>query len=135
VWRENVEIVRRFVDAYNRRDADAVLGTLHPNVEWHTRAGAILGVEAVQGETAVLSFLFDEVPGFMLDFQAVTEEVTELCNDQVLWIGRYEGRGEASGAAVTMDSAAIYRLDAGAIMFFQDYPTRQEAFEAIGLKE
>ena len=32
---ENVEIVRRVSDAYNRRDVEAMLDELHPEVEWH----------------------------------------------------------------------------------------------------
>ena len=32
---ENVEIVRRVADAYNRRDVGAMLAELHPEIEWH----------------------------------------------------------------------------------------------------
>ena len=32
---ENVEIVRRVSDAYNRRDVGAMLDELHPEIEWH----------------------------------------------------------------------------------------------------
>ena len=32
---ENVEIVRRVSDAYNRRDVEAMLDELHPDIEWH----------------------------------------------------------------------------------------------------
>ncbi len=32
---ENVEIVRRVSDAYNRRDAGAMIDELHPEIEWH----------------------------------------------------------------------------------------------------
>jgi ketosteroid isomerase-like protein len=32
---ENVEIVKRGVDPYNRRDVEALLEVLDPDVEWH----------------------------------------------------------------------------------------------------
>ena len=32
---ENVEIVRRVSDAYNRRDVGAMLVELHPEIEWY----------------------------------------------------------------------------------------------------
>jgi hypothetical protein len=32
---ENVEIVRRVSDSYNRRDVGAMLDELHPEIEWH----------------------------------------------------------------------------------------------------
>jgi ketosteroid isomerase-like protein len=133
--REDVEVVRGFIDAYNRRDADAVADFLHPDLSWHTLAGAVLGTEAVHGREAVLSFLFEEVLGALPDYYVANEETTELCDGEVLVVGRYEGRFATSGAAVTMHTAAIYRVDAGMITFFRDFRTSQEALEAARLEE
>jgi hypothetical protein len=49
--------------------------------------------------------------------------------------GRYEGRGAVSGAAVETSAAAIWRVEEGLIVFFQDFATRAEALEAAGLRE
>ena len=43
---ENVEIVRRVSDAYNRRDVGAMLDELHPEIEWHPWLQIQLGGEA-----------------------------------------------------------------------------------------
>jgi ketosteroid isomerase-like protein len=32
---ENVEVVRRIIDAHGRRDLDAVLAKYDPEIEWH----------------------------------------------------------------------------------------------------
>jgi ketosteroid isomerase-like protein len=45
---ENVEVVKRFADAYSRRDVEAMLEDLDPAIEWHS--GFRRGLE---GETAV----------------------------------------------------------------------------------
>jgi ketosteroid isomerase-like protein len=132
---ENVEIVQRLVDAYNRRDAEAVAALLHREIEWHTLAGAIFGVESIHERDEVVSFMFEEVLGAMNDFRVVTEEVRELPGDQVIFVGHYEGRGVESGAEVRMDHTAIYRVEAGRVVFFQDFSTREEALEAVGLRE
>jgi ketosteroid isomerase-like protein len=40
---ENVEAFKRGLDAYNRRDLDALLETLDPDVEWHPALAVVLG--------------------------------------------------------------------------------------------
>ena len=39
---ENVEQTKRAADAYNRRDVDAMLEELHPEVEWHSALSILL---------------------------------------------------------------------------------------------
>ena len=45
---ENVEIVRRVSDAYNRRDVEAMLDELHPEIEWHPWLQIQIGGEALR---------------------------------------------------------------------------------------
>ena len=40
-----------------------------------------------------------------------------------------------SGATVETNAAAIWRVEGGVIVFFQDFATRAEALEAAGLSE
>ena len=132
---ENVEIVHRFFDAFGRRDREDVASLLHPDVEWHTVAAPMLGVEAMHGRDETLRFAFEQIGEGIEDFRAVPEEVRELSGDQVLAVVHYEGRGVASGMAVTMTAIAIYRLQAGQIVFFRDFASRDEALKAVGLEE
>jgi ketosteroid isomerase-like protein len=132
---ENVEIVRRFNDAYNRRDREAVEALFHPEIQWHTIAGPLFGVEAMHGREESLRFVFEQIPEGIEDFRVALEEVSELRCGQVLAVAHYEGRGVTSGAAVEMSATQIYRFDTGLIVFFQDFATRDEALEAAGLSE
>jgi ketosteroid isomerase-like protein len=127
----NAATVSRFIRAYNARDPRAVIALLHPGVEWHTLAGPIFGVEVVHGPDEVLSFMFGEVLGALGDFEVTAEELSELPGDRVLVVGHYEGHGLASGARVRMRMAAVYGLDHGLIVFFQDFTTREEALQAL----
>ncbi|HEX2358925.1 MAG TPA: nuclear transport factor 2 family protein [Solirubrobacterales bacterium] len=43
---ENVEIFRRIADAYNRRDVEAMVEELHPEIEWQPLPQVLLGGEA-----------------------------------------------------------------------------------------
>ena len=40
---ENLETFKRGLDAYNRRDIDALLEELDPEVEWHPALAVLLG--------------------------------------------------------------------------------------------
>src|SRR5438552_10268877 len=131
----NVEIVHRFFDAFERRDRKDVASLLHRDVEWHTIAAPLLGVEAMQGRDVALHFMFEQIGEGIEDFQAILEDVRELPSGQVLAVARYEGRGVTSGTAVGMTAAAIYRFEANQIVFFQDFATRDEALKAVGLTE
>lgn len=44
--RENLEQAKRAADAYNRRDVEAVLQDLDPEVEWHSAISILLGGQA-----------------------------------------------------------------------------------------
>jgi|SRR5688500_5064053 ketosteroid isomerase-like protein len=126
----NVELVRRFYEAYDRRDRDAVASCLHPQVEWHTIAGPVFGVDALYGRADMLTFLFEQIPEELPDFCATLEEVIPVGDEQVLSVAHYVGHGVASGARVEMQTGALYRFDDGTIAWFREFPTRAEALEA-----
>jgi ketosteroid isomerase-like protein len=135
VSQENVEIVRRFYDAFNRRDREDVAALLHPQIEWHTYAAPLIGVGAIHGRDEALRFMFETIGEGVEDFRAIPEEVRELHSDQVLAVAHYEGRGLASGAAPRVTATAIFRFEASQIVFFQDFATGDEALKAVGLEE
>ena len=132
---ENVEIFHRFFDAYDRRDRDAVAACLHPEVEWHTIAGPLFGVDALYGRAEMLAFMFEQIPEELPDFRAMLEEVTLLGKDQALTVANYVGHGVGSGARVEMRTAALSRFSGGMIAWFREFPTRAEALDAAGLRE
>jgi ketosteroid isomerase-like protein len=128
-----VETVQRFVEATNRGDREAVAALIHPDVEWHTMASALLGVEVVRGRDETVSFIFDRIPEGIEDFMAITDRVRELPGDRVLVIGRYAGRGTSSGVKIEVTSASLYRFDSGMIVFFRDFTSEADALKAVGL--
>ncbi len=132
---ENVEIVHRFNDAVNRGDREAVATLIHPEVEWRTMAGPLLGVDAVRGRDETLSFIFDVIPEGVEDFRTTAERFRELGDDLLLVCGRYTGRGTASGAKLEVASAALYRFEERMIVSFRDFPSEALALEAARLAE
>jgi ketosteroid isomerase-like protein len=131
----NVEIVHQFYDAFERHDRKDVAALLHPQIEWHSIGAPLLGVEAIHGRDEALRFMFEQIGEGIEDFRAILEEVRELPADQALAVAHYEGRGMVSGAAPSVTATVIFRFEAGQIVFFQDFATRDEALEAAGLSE
>ena len=132
---ENVEIVRRFIEAFYRGDREAVEALFHPEVEWHTITGPLLGVESLHGREGTLRFLFEQLPEAVAGFQAGLKDLRESSSGQVLALAHYEGRGVSSGAVVEMSATQLYRFDAGLIVFFHDFASHAEALAAAGLSE
>lgn len=68
----NAEIVRKFYDAYNRRDWEAVATMLAPSVEWNNAARAEL-VSGVDGVISLLRSSADAFPDAKIEIRAIHE--------------------------------------------------------------
>jgi ketosteroid isomerase-like protein len=131
---ENVELVRQGFEAFNRGDRATVTRFLAPDVEWHSLAGPILGVGKIRGREAMLKFLWQDLPESIEGFRIRAEEVTDLGNDRVMVVARYEGRGRSSDVEVDQRIASVYEVRDGMAASVRDYETRAEALEAAGLR-
>jgi ketosteroid isomerase-like protein len=129
---ENVEIVKRAISAFNRRDLDGLeeLGT--PDIEWITSMGAIEG-ETFRGReggdayVARLSHAWEE-------FRTIAEDIRDL-GDRVLMLGRVEGRGKGSGVPVNMPLAQVCDFRDGKVCRIRSYLDHAAALKAVGLEE
>ena len=132
---ENVEIVRRVSDAYNRRDVEAMLNELHPEIEWHPWLQVQLGGGATvyRGHQGVREGIRDVEEAFS-EIQAEQAEVRDL-GERVVAIGHLRGRGKESGAVTESDIAWIVEFKSGKVIRVREYLDPQEALEAAGLQE
>jgi ketosteroid isomerase-like protein len=131
VSRKNVEIVRRQAEAVNRRDVDAVLSDMDPEIEFIPRRAAVQGT--YHGHKGVRDFFADTFETFDL-FEATNEEVHDL-GDRIVSIGKLRIRGKGSGVEVTVPTAIVLALRNGKIARFEDFSERSKALEAVGLPE
>jgi ketosteroid isomerase-like protein len=132
--RENVEIVLRLVDAWNRGDRDGWLAPAHPEVEWSSAIQRqVEGTEAVyRGRTEVGRF-WDEWHALW----KVQIEVTETRDhgDTVVALGRIRTTGKASGAEVERSIGYVIEFEDGLLRRIRAYLSPEEALEAAGLSE
>jgi ketosteroid isomerase-like protein len=85
----NVAVVKRVIDAYNRRDLDAFDELLTPDYEWFP--ALVRGVEggSYRGREGVEKY-FAEVRDTWEENRTVPDEFRDL-DDRVLMLGRMEG--------------------------------------------
>jgi ketosteroid isomerase-like protein len=129
---ENVEIVRRWVDAYNRRDWTATQRLYTPNAEidWSRSRGPLRGV--YRGQEGIEAFANE----FFSIFEAIRLEVHDYAaggSDVVVPnTAHLQGR---DGIEVIARSAFVFTIEKGLIRRLRMFQERQEALEAAGLSE
>ena len=93
---ENVERVHRVYDAFNRRDLDAFLGLMDPEVEFTTPLIQMEGDRQYRGHEGVRTW-WGDVLGIFPDFSLEALEVRDL-GDLVIVAGHSRGHGVDSDA-------------------------------------
>jgi ketosteroid isomerase-like protein len=149
---ENVEVVRRYLEAVERvlaaywqgphsledslragevrhEIADA-LRYLHPNIEWKS---ALIGI-TTRGYEGMMRGV-DQLLDAAQDYRVNVPEVTDLGDSQVLAVLRPAMKGKASDIDVNATIFSIVTVEDGLIIRMDEYLERAEALEAVGLSE
>jgi ketosteroid isomerase-like protein len=131
---ENVEVVRRIIDAINRRDIDAVVEWVTDDfvADWSNSRGLLSGVYRARDQAREAFELFLE-PWDSLRWEP--EELIELGDDRVLTVSRLQMRGRGSGVEVNASGASIWTIRDGRAAAITLYQSKAEAAEAAGLRE
>ena len=129
---ENVELIERFFKLYNRREIDAWVGMMAPDLEWHVDPEDP-DTTIHHGQEAVKRYGLAWAE--MMDATIEVREIFEASDDQaVAWI-RIESRGGLSGAQAGQNYAFIFKLRDGLVVRVQETQDKREALEAVGLSE
>ena len=132
---ENVESFKRFADANNRRDVEAMLEELDADVEWQSAILGSLGGEATvhRGHDGVREMLGDLCEAFS-EFQVDFSEIRDL-GDRIVAIGRWITRGEESGIETTPPLASVVEFKNGKAIRVRSYLDPKEALADAGVRE
>jgi ketosteroid isomerase-like protein len=132
VSRDNTEIVRLAVDAFNKRDLESVVGYFAPNIDWHDQR-ELPGARVHHGPDSVLAHfrsVMEDIVAYHFDLKTARER-----GDQVVICALISGRGRKSGVAVEREAHFVYTLNDESIMRVEIFGTEAEALEAAGLSE
>ena len=127
---ENVEIVRRSVEAFHRRDLDAYLALMDPDVKITTR---LVGQTTYCGHGGVREWWEDMFRVFP-DAEVELQELHDL-GDLVLLALRAHGHGGGSAAPFDTRTWMIAKARDGKCVWWQAHASKAEALEAAGLRE
>jgi ketosteroid isomerase-like protein len=128
---ENVELMKRAIDAVNRRDLDAFLSLMDDDVEIVSRIVAIEG--GLYGHEGARSW-WQNWLGVWPDYQIEIVEVRDL-GDVTLTAFRARAHGAGSQAPFDDTAWQLGRFRGGKCVFWQVFASRNEAFEAAGVSE
>jgi ketosteroid isomerase-like protein len=129
---ENVEIVRRVFDAFNRRDIAAFLELLDPDVEW-VPILAVLEGRVYRGHGDIRRWIDDLATDWEF-FEVCYEDLRDL-GDRVLVSGHWRARGRASGVELENPGTYLYEIKNGRVVSMRTFTDRAEALGAAGLAE
>lgn len=128
--KENIDIVRAFIAAYNRRDYEAAVESFDPEIEWvlpeRQSSDSCQGPNEVKRFWEGLDNTFEEL---RLDPQEFV-----VAGDRVATRLRYYGRGRESGLKIETElyhQVATFR--AGRMVRIQYFAGWSEALEAAGV--
>jgi uncharacterized protein len=124
---ENVELVRRAYEAFNRRDLSALSTLVDPEVDFRSTVESHRGIEGVADFVRSADDTLD-------DFTAVPTEIIEA-GEQVVVVVHERGRGKGSGIDVDHRFAHVWTIRGGRAVAFRAFTDRAEALEAVGLSE
>jgi ketosteroid isomerase-like protein len=131
---ENVEAFKRMVEAANRRDIEAALEELDPEVEWHPVLQVMLGGEAAvyRGHEGVRDVLRESEEAWA-EAQYEFPEIRDL-GDRIVAIGCFRARGKGSAAEVESPLGYLVEFKNGKAIRMWSYLDRAEALDAVGLR-
>ena len=132
---ENVEAFKRAIDAYNRRDIDAVLEEIDPEVEWLGAVQTLVEGKAkvYRGHAGVRQWVRD-IDETLADIRLEFFEIRDL-GDRLVASGRLRARGKASGAETESPFACVVDSKNGKATRVLSFLDPKDALEAAGLRE
>jgi ketosteroid isomerase-like protein len=128
---EHVELIHRALDAFNRRDLDAVLAMLHGDVEFGSRLAAMEGgFHGHEGIRRWWQTILDASPDRTIEIV----EVRDL-GDVTLTRARDRGHGAVSHVPYEETIWSVARWRGKKAVWWGVFSTKAEALEAVGLRE
>jgi ketosteroid isomerase-like protein len=131
---ENVEVVRRMLQAFADGGLDAMAEFWDADIDWRAAEGAIDDVGEMHGPVAVRRYVQDWIDTFD-DARLVVEELRDVGDDRVLAIQRGKGRAKLSGVELDLRYAVVYTVRGGKVVRVREYLSVEQALEAAGLRE
>ena len=131
--RENVEIVRRFIEAWSEHDVAELTKYLDPDAVFHSAITNVVG-ETCVGRDQILG-VFDRWEQEWSELRWEVDEYVDVDECQVVTLHRVIATGRASGVTTERELGGLIEIREGLVVRQWIYLDRNEALEAAGLTE
>jgi ketosteroid isomerase-like protein len=129
---ENVEVIRRLLDAFERGGLDATLSFYDPDVTWvvaedEPEAATLRGYDGLRALLAQWLQAFDELhidPKEFID-----------AGEAVVMPYQFRARERSSGSEISAPETWVFWLRDGMIIEVREYRHKAEALAAVGVEE
>jgi ketosteroid isomerase-like protein len=137
VSEEGTNRIRLAIEAFNRRDIDAMLRWNHPDVVYQTAIASMEGEGGVyHGHEGVRQWTRD-LDEAVEDLHGELNELYDLGGGRYLGAGRFHGRGKGSGTEFDVPMAWVYVAeqteDEELLVRYEAYFEKEKALESLGL--
>jgi ketosteroid isomerase-like protein len=129
---ENVKLVRRTKEDFNRGDYAAALTGFAADVEWVHALDPLSGPQTYRGHAELLGF-WQKVAALWEGFRSEAQEYIDA-GDRVVVPTRVCGRGRTSGAEVTTSEVELLTIRDGLIARRESFAELGDALAAAGLE-
>jgi ketosteroid isomerase-like protein len=129
----NVELHRRFIEAFNAHDLEAFVAHFDQSAEFRSVFAAVGG--AVYRGHDELPRYFRDLTDAWGDEIRIEPEVYFDLGEHTLLLLLFHGRGRQSGADVAMPVALMARWRDGLIVYMRSYAHREDALRDLGVSE
>jgi ketosteroid isomerase-like protein len=130
---ENVQIVRRAFESFNRRDLAGALAVFDPEAEWVPYLAAL--EEEIYRGRGDIDRMWREVLRDVPDFHIEFVQVVADSPDVVVFEVEFRGTGKASGVDIRTSVYQAASFRDGKVTRVQGFRTAAEALESVGLGE
>ena len=131
---ENVETLRRGLEAFNRADVKAALEVLDAEVEWYPAVQRMLGERTVYRGHEGVRDMFRNMDEVYLEFRIEDAEFRDL-GDRVIATCRIRARGRQSEAESDTPFGYLFDFRNGKVVRVRAFLDPKEALEAAGLRK
>jgi len=131
VGREQIEVVNRSLDAWNRGDVDAIVSESAPDGEYAI-AERNPNARLLRGREEIADYLrdwHDTVHGLHYELEELRD-----AGETVVVLGKMSGRaGSDDGPEITAELAFVLRFDGTVVVRTEEYLDGRDALAAAGL--
>jgi ketosteroid isomerase-like protein len=128
---QNVDVVRKSFDAFQRADWEEVVRDVDPEIEV-VQPPDFADARTYHGHEGLLEVL-RWWPSQWADFTIELTDVIDANDDQVVWLTRQRGRGKGSGVEVVGDVAFVSSFRDGKVNRIEMFQTLREALDTVGV--